>query len=91
VLQIIGHDRDQLHDEQQIDERRDEPEQDLEQPRLRQRDHAERAIARAQRDVGMLPQTLQRAVRPAEALLRQPHDRVGASVQATASASKMAR
>ena len=44
---------------------------------MRHRDQSERAIARLERHLAVLPQTLQRAKRPAEALLDQPTDGVG--------------
>ena len=43
VLQIGDPLADQLPDQQQVGERRQRRERDLEQPHLRQRDHAERA------------------------------------------------
>src|SRR5690606_20464921 len=58
----------ELPDEQKIGERRQRRERDLEEPHLRQRDHAERAMARIESEGAVLPQTLQRAIGPAEAL-----------------------
>ena len=76
---------DQLPDQQQIGDRRQRRQQDLEQPDLRQRHHAERAVARIEGHAAVLPQALQRAVGPAETLLGQTAKELGASVQAMAS------
>ncbi len=51
-------------------------ENDLEEPDLRQRNEAERAVAAVQVGIGVLPQALQRSKRPAEALARQRLDPV---------------
>ena len=87
VLQPLEKRCDEAPDQRQVDDRRQEREQDLEQPDARHRDQAERAVARTQQRAAVLPQALERAVRPAEALLREPRSVSGASVHAIASSA----
>ena len=62
---------DQLPHHQEVGDRRQGGEDDLEQPDLRQRHHAQFAKARVERDAAVFPQALQSAERPAETLLAQ--------------------
>src|SRR6185437_14750977 len=63
--------------EKKIDDGRDKRQQNLEQENVGQSDPAERAVARAADGVAMLPDGLERAKGPAEALANQTLDRVG--------------
>src|SRR4029079_17539673 len=66
-----------LPDQRQVYERRNRGEKELEQPGLRYREKTQRAVPRPERNPAVLPQTLQRAIRPAEALLDEGPYRIG--------------
>src|SRR5581483_5824532 len=76
VLDEIERRQRQSPYQNEIDERREQRQEKLEQPRLRDGNQAERAVARLERGVTMLPQALQRAEGPAEALLDEAAHRV---------------
>ena len=63
--------------DRQIDQRRGDGEEDLKQPDLRQGDEPEHGPFGVEQARAMLPQTLQGAERPAEALIEQAPHRVG--------------